>query len=70
MSQRDFEGLYICAECGKRFPFSSRTVYNITDGKKRVYYCGYTCWRKNGGGNKRLEVAARKIREVAQSGKR
>ena len=70
MNQRDAFGLYVCAECGKRFSFSSRTVYKKNDGKTRTYYCSYTCWRKNGGGLKRCSVAGWKIRKTDISGKK
>ena len=59
MKQRDFDGLYICAHCGKRFPFSARTVYKTNNGHGNVYFCGYTCWRKNGGGRKRVNCVPR-----------
>ena len=70
MNQRDYEGLYVCAECGKRFPFSSQTIYKMHNGKTRTYYCSYTCWRKNGGGTTRHDIAGRKIRQVVTSGKK
>lgn len=48
---------YVCPECGKIFRFYPSTIYVKNTGKKRIYYCSYNCWRKNGGGNKRHYVA-------------
>lgn len=63
MNKIDKEGFCLCPECGKRFRYHSTSVYKVFSNEKRTYYCCYTCWKKNGGGNKRVEVAGRKIRE-------
>lgn len=62
MNKRDKEGFCYCPECGRRFPFVSTSVYRILTGKTRTYYCSYSCWRKNGGDNKKLNIAGHKVR--------
>ena len=38
----------ICPECGKRFIKNESSIYKLKGRHGRtVYYCSYTCWRKN-----------------------
>ena len=45
-----------CPICKKEFIHNPRSVYRIKTGKingnyRLRWYCGYTCWRKAGGGS-------------------
>lgn len=40
-----------CKRCGKMFIPGSQHLYILYNNQKKVYYCSYTCWRKDGGDN-------------------
>lgn len=39
-----------CSECGKNMIYNSQSIYKMVIDGKTLYQCGYTCWRKAGGG--------------------
>lgn len=46
---------YKC-KCGKEFYIRPSWLYKLTVNGKVNYYCSYTCWRADGGGNKKYYV--------------
>lgn len=57
MSIRDYMQERICPICKKKFiTYSPGWVYRQIKGSKTRYYCSYTCWRKDGGGDAKTYV--------------
>lgn len=46
---RDYN-MDICPICNKEFMHNAMSVYKLIKKGKLTSYCGYTCWRKAGGG--------------------
>lgn len=40
-----------CSECGKNMIYNPQSIYKLMINGKTAYQCGYTCWRKAGGGS-------------------
>lgn len=40
-----------CEICNKNIIISPNYLYKLSKNGKVKYYCSYTCWRKDGGGN-------------------
>lgn len=41
-----------CKICGKTFIPTYKYLYKLKDrNQKTIYYCSYTCWKKDGGDN-------------------
>lgn len=40
-----------CPICKKEFLHNPMSIYKLQKGKGYRWYCGYTCWRKDGGDN-------------------
>ena len=50
--------IYKC-KCGRDFIPHPNWLYKQIKNKKTIYYCSYTCWRKDGGDNGRKNHYAR-----------
>ncbi len=49
-SMKKINGIIKCPVCKKEFIKNGQSIYKGRRNTKVVYYCSYTCWRKDGNG--------------------